>query len=745
MRSRKRPAACGFARAPEGSAVRRLSAAMLLACLTAAAGFTADPTPDYSRGQKQLDAYFKAQVQDIADRCLADLTTKEDWEKRRPELRRQFLDMMGLWPLPARTDLNATVTGILDAEAFTVEKLHFQSMPGLYVTANLYLPKASGGRKPPVGSEETGGLHPPLARKVPVILYVCGHGNVVENGVSYGSKAYYHYHPAWFASHGYACLILDTVELAEIRGEHHGTTSRGMWWWQARGYTPAGVELWNAMRALDYLETRPEIDAKRIGLTGRSGGGATSWWVAAADDRVQAVVPVAGIADLHAHVCEGAVERFKGGVIGGHCDCMYMVNTHRWDFPMVAALCAPRPLLLGNSDEDDIFPVAGYRGLAEKLSKVYALYGAGEKFQLLETKGPHKDTPELHQGINRWMNRWLKDDAKSEIKPDLEKRFKPRQLKVFDALPEPRRNEVIHETFVPAATLKLPDDAAEAKKWWADRKPELMRELKDHVFGGWAKEPPALKATVAADVTNEGVRLRAIDFTSEAAVDLRMFVMTAAKAEKPAELILSVLDDAGWDRWCADLGPAFAEPLQVGGKLKRDDAKFAQNRAAMEQNKWAFAAVVPRGIGPTRWAERGSVDDTLARRRFALVGQTLDGQRVWDVRRAVAVTRTLPDVKAAPLTLQGDGEPAAIALYAALFEPGVAALDLWHPPASHRTGPTFLNVLRHLDAPQTVALAAPKKVTLRVRGEADRAAWEWAFRFQRISGENFLTVNLVGD
>ncbi|HEX4608977.1 MAG TPA: prolyl oligopeptidase family serine peptidase, partial [Urbifossiella sp.] len=336
----------------------RLSLAALTSLLLAAPTPAQEPGPDYARNRKQLDAYFRAQVREINDLCLADLTTKDDWVKRRPELRQQFLDMMGLWPLPPRTDLKPVITATTDGGAFTIERLHFQSMPGLYVTANLYLPK-----------------NRPAGARLPTILYVCGHGNVVVNGVSFGSKVHYQYHPSWFAANGYACLILDTVELAEIRGEHHGTHGRGMWWWHSRGYTPAGVELWNAMRALDYLETRPEVDAGRIGLTGRSGGGATSWWVAAADERVKAVVPVAGIADLRAHLCEAPAARFADGVISGHCDCMYMVNTHRWDFATVAALIAPRPLLLGNSDADDIFPVAGYRHLWKEASKVYALYG----------------------------------------------------------------------------------------------------------------------------------------------------------------------------------------------------------------------------------------------------------------------------------------------------------------------------------------------------------------------------------
>ncbi len=187
--------------------------------------------------------------------------------------------MLGLWPMPPRTDLNVKITGKLERPKFTVEKIVFESMPGLYVTANLYVPK-------------------PAPKKAPTILYVCGHGNIVKDGVSYGSKTYYQHHPAWYAEHGYVSLIIDTLQLSEIPGIHHGTYREKMWWWHTLGYTPAGVECWNAMRALDYLETRPEVDPKRIGVAGRSGGGAYSWWIAATDERIACAVPVAGIADL---------------------------------------------------------------------------------------------------------------------------------------------------------------------------------------------------------------------------------------------------------------------------------------------------------------------------------------------------------------------------------------------------------------------------------------------------------------
>ncbi|GIW84558.1 MAG: hypothetical protein KatS3mg107_0218 [Gemmataceae bacterium] len=689
-------------------------------------------TPDpYGRGAAMIAEYFRDQVRQIQQKCLADLTTRQEWEKRRPHLRQQFLDMMGLWPLPEKTPLQPVITGRIEADQYIVEKLHFQSLPGLYVTANLYLPKRPAPENPP--------------EKYPAILYLCGHGNVVQDGVSYGSKVYYQYHPAWFAAHGYICLVIDTLQLGEIQGLHHGTYREKMWWWQARGYTPAGVELWNGMRALDYLESRPEVDRQRIGITGRSGGGAYSWWLAAADERVACAVPVAGIADLQAQVCEGAVPRLASGVIAGHCDCMFFINTYRWDFAQVAALIAPRPLLLGNSDNDDIFPVAGYRRLAEKVRKVYALYNAEEKFQLLETRGPHKDTPELRIGINRWMQRWLRNDTTTPVQDDLPLRLPPQKLKVFDRLPEQRRNEKIHESFVPVAEHTLPDKPDAVAAWWQQKRSQWLKQLQEQVFAGWPTEPSPLHAEVVADVRQDGLRLRAIDFTPEPAIRLRLFVLTAAEGPPPQEVIMSVLDESGWHRWCAGLGPEYAAVLQVRPKFRRDDKLYQQNRTVVLQQKVAFAAIAPRGIGVTRWAEAGSVTDTQIRRRFALLGQTVDGQRVWDVRRALAALQSLEDCRKARLTLQGERTAAGLALYAALFEPTVSSLDLWYLPPSHREEPIFLNVLRVLDAPQALALLAPRPVVLHLAHASDQDHWRWTLQWQKAMGQSFLRVKVVGE
>jgi cephalosporin-C deacetylase-like acetyl esterase len=686
---------------------------------------TTEVQADLHRGQQLCDDYFRRETQRLTNACLTGIHSKEDWERKRPELRRQFLEMIGLWPLPARTDLKPAITGRVEGEHFTIEKLHFQSSPGLYVTANFYLPKRA--------------VFP-----APAVLYLCGHANTVVDTVSYGSKVNYQHHPTWFAEHGYVCLILDTLELGEIEGIHHGTHDLNLWWWQTVGYTPAGIECWNAMRALDYLQTRKEVDPQKIGVTGRSGGGATSWWLAAADERPQCIVPVAGIADLQAHVVEGVASRYRKGVISGHCDCMYFLNTYQWDFPEVAALCAPRPLLLGNSTADDIFPVAGYRRLVDKVRRIYDLYGAGEKFALLQTAGPHKDTPELRRGAYRWMNRWLRG-SDAEISEQERPRFAPAQLKVFDRLPDDAINVQVHETFRKPAQPQMPQTPPQVRQWWPKQREQWLQALRAKVFGGWPNQLLPLHVQRADDVKHDGVRLRAYDFVSQVGVDLRLWLLTAVEVEKPSRIVFTALDEQGWAEWSQQFGPAFRSGLQSATEPRIDEAKFAQTRKTLAEQHCAFAIIAPRGIGPTKWAEPGTPEEIHVRRRFPLLGQTLDGQRVWDVRRSLAVLREIHDFKGVPVWLQGKSEMGGVVLYAALFEPDVARLELWHPPASHRQGPIFLNVRTILDMPQALALAFPKPICVYVKDDAEAKSWEWPLQLQTALGQQVLEIRRVAD
>ncbi len=487
-------------------------------------------------GDGMLEAYFRAETAELTERCLSDIETLEDWQAKKGEYRRQLFEMLGLDPLPQQTPLQATVTGKVDHPEFTVENVHFQSRPGLYVTGNLYLPKQPGD-------------------KLPAILYVCGHGPAKIDGVSYGNKVSYQHHGGWFARNGYVCLTIDTLQLGEIEGIHHGTYREKMWWWNARGYTSAGVEAWNCIRALDYLQSRPEVDPDRIGVTGRSGGGAYSWWIAALDERIKVAVPVAGITSLKNHVVDGCVE--------GHCDCMYMVNTYRWDFPMVAALVAPRPLLISNTDKDRIFPLDGVVDVYTKTRRIYELYGEPQNIGLQICEGPHKDTQQLRIAAFHWFNRFLKNEDPL-IDTVATKFFEPQELKVFQELPEDERNTAIHETFTETAHATVPENDEQ----WTEQKRQWMKALREQVFRGWPSSEPATSADPALDevfsAASNGIRFSAYDFSSESPGIRLRFYLSRPDAVKGADLqrvTLHALDDQGWIDFLDTMQTAFPDQL----------------------------------------------------------------------------------------------------------------------------------------------------------------------------------------
>ena len=678
---------------------------------------TAEPARDTARGDRMLADYFRAETATLADRCLADVESLEDWTARREEYRRQLAEMLGLDPMPGRTDLKATVTGKRETEWFTVENLHFQSRPGVYVTGNLYVPKG-------------------LDKPAPAVLYVCGHAQVKKDGVSYGNKTRYQHHGGWFARNGYVCLTIDTLQLGEIEGLHHGTYREGMWWWNSRGYTPAGVEAWNCVRALDYLQSRPEVDGERLGVTGRSGGGAYSWWIAALDERVKAAVPVAGITDLENHVVDGCVE--------GHCDCMFMVNTYRWDYPHVAALVAPRALLIGNTDSDGIFPLDGVERLHAKVRRIYRLYGADEKLGLQISPGGHKDIQELQVAAFRWFNRFLKGDEESLVENTGITYFTPEELQVFrDGLPGDQINTRIQEQFVPlAAAPRVPDSQDE----WSQLRDGWMTALKEKCLRGWPAEPGPVNMSEVCVVESDGLAARVFEFDSQPDVRLRLYVCHDAQLKNVEGARLSI----GCDH---PLGQATTSRLRTAFGDRADEVGLPQVPGDVDAGALPEGVVeavfFPRGVGPTAW-DASDKKQVQNRRRFMLLGQTLAGMQAWDVRRALQAIRLLSTDRAEDadtrLWLRAGVETSVPTVYATLFEPPPTSLTLFNPPATHAEGPDLLNVLRFLDIPQALAMAAERGVTINVFAPADDG-WKYpAAVIDRLKWPNSrITVDIVDE
>jgi cephalosporin-C deacetylase-like acetyl esterase len=646
-----------------------------------------------SKADKQLAEYFRAQTKQLSEKCLKDVKTLDDWKTKRLKYRKQLFEMLGLEPLPKKTDLKSVVTGKSEHDEFTVENIHFQSRPGLYVTANLYIPKN-------------------IEKPAPAILYVCGHGPTKKNNISYGNKVSYQHHGAWFARHGYICLTLDSLQMGEIEAIHHGTYRYDMWWWNSRGYTSAGVEAWNCIRALDYLQTRKEVDKDRIGVTGRSGGGAYSWWISALDDRIKVAVPVAGITDLQNHVVDGCVE--------GHCDCMYIVNTYCWNYPLVAALVAPRPLLISNSDKDTIFPLDGVVRLHKQVREIYRLYGADKNLGLQITEGPHKDTQELRIHSFVWFNRFLKDENPLIDTPAVPF-FEPEQLKVFDELPTDEINTKIQNSFVP--TAKKPS-VPKTKAKWENQCKAWMRNLKNKSFRGWPRQAQAgpLDIHRVFSVEREGIQLSAYDFTSQPYVRLRLYLTSRAGLDKPDAVTMNILEGKGRSKWLGIMRVGFENELNDQILPEPDINIFRKFQEMSINTNQVIACIAPRGIGPNAWNDNERKQVQI-RRRFMMLGQTVDGMRVWDVRRAIQALRTFESFKEVPVTLTGRDKTAGIALYASLFEPDITRIVLRNLPVTHLNGPTFLNVLRYLDMPQAVAMAAERSQVRLI--QEDGSGWQF--------------------
>src|SRR5262245_34970557 len=230
--------------------------AICLLLLLPAAGFGQDNKDKLSPGDEMIYKYLCAETDKLSKKFMDGAKTIEEYTEKRPRLYREYMDMLGLWPLPEKTPLKATKTGEVEAHGVVVEKLHFQSKPGLYVTANLYRPKGDASAK---------------RKRLPAIVYVCGHSDKGRDG----NKTAYQEHGFWVANNGYVCIMLDSLQLGEIAGVHHGTlgdpwrhlTNRerkrpdpeNRFWWHCLGYSPAAVECWNGIRAIDYLCTRDDV------------------------------------------------------------------------------------------------------------------------------------------------------------------------------------------------------------------------------------------------------------------------------------------------------------------------------------------------------------------------------------------------------------------------------------------------------------------------------------------------------
>ncbi len=355
---------------------------------------------------------------------------KEAWEARRKEVREQLLVALGLWPLPEKTPLSPVVHGKIDRDDYTIEKVFFASYPGHYVCGNLYRPKGKSGNFAgvlcPHGHWANGRFYD--AAEPDIAEQIKTGAEKTITGARYPLQA----RCAQLARMGCVVFHYDMVGYADSQQIPHRT-----------GFTDAeaelrlqsflGLQTWNSIRALDFLLGLPDVDPKRIGVTGASGGGTQTFILCAIDDRPAAAFPAVMVSTA-----------MQGGCTCENCSYLRQ-GTGNIE---LAGLFAPKPL--GMSGANDWTIDIERKGLPE-LKALYKLYDAEDKVMAkCFPQFLHNYNQVSREVMYNWFNKHL-DLGQPE--PVVEKPFVP---------VSPRYGSVNHELSVFDAQHPRPKDATDA-------------------------------------------------------------------------------------------------------------------------------------------------------------------------------------------------------------------------------------------------------------------------------------------
>ncbi len=336
--------------------------------------------------------------QQLAERraTVAAISDKAGFEERKKRLRTEIGKMLGGQNDP-RTPLNLRKTGTLVRDGYRVDKIVYESRPRFYVTANLYVPNGKG----------------PFA----AVLQPVGHSTAAKN------RAFYQRIALALVKQGLAVLTYDPIgqgersiywdrEWGASKTGSSTTTEHNMVGWQSllAGESVARYMVWDGLRSLDVLASLPEVDGKRIGVAGCSGGGTLTTYLAALDERVKAAAPACYISSweeqLQGTGPQDAEQQFPDQLRAGldHAD---------W-----VGLAAPKPYLVLSTDED-FFPLEGARKTFAEMKRVYELYDAGAKVEWFHEPGGHGVPAASRQKLVSFMRRWLMGTDAAIAEPEL--------------------------------------------------------------------------------------------------------------------------------------------------------------------------------------------------------------------------------------------------------------------------------------------------------------------------------------
>ncbi len=581
-----------------------------------------------------------------------------EWQQQRGEIRKRLLTAWGGFP-KEDAPLEPRVLDTLDRDGYRVEKVIFQTFPDVWMTANAYVPDGSGKR--------------------PAVLCVHGHWRGAKQDPNVQARC------IGLAKLGFFVLAVEAFgagerAIGEALGEYHGEMVAATL--LPIGRPLSGLQVYENQRAVDYLLTRPEVDEKRLGITGASGGGNQTMYAGAWDDRFKAVVPVCSVGNYQAY-------------LGAAC-CMCEVVpwalqfTEEWG---VLSLTAPRALMVINASQDARqFSIAEAQKSLAAVEPVYRLHERTDHLRHTTFESPHAYNQPMREAMYGWMTRHLKGegDGSPITEPEM-------------TLEEPETLRCYPGESRPDDWLTLPQFAArEGRQLFSDF--PLPKTISD-----WDMLSNVLRARLERDVlgdTTPQVKIISAETSSPRKVDFcpepnTLLTATVIDGEGPRrnDRVLIISSDGIENETVTE----YVNAVRASGRTVVTLSLRATGEQAYEHDKI------------------GQAPDHNTAEWSLWIGRPLLGQWVQDVKGALEATdpRTEPNGK---VTVIGIGPAGVVALCAAAVTDRidqivtVGSLSSYiseAPYKNQRLGLMAPGIVRHVgDIPHLAAMIAPRRLIL---------------------------------
>jgi dienelactone hydrolase len=580
--------------------------------------------------RRRAEAHFRRQEVEKAE-----LTSIAAFEEHRKRVRDHFMTAIGDLP-EERTPLNVQCTGSLDRGGFTIEKLIYESMPEFYVTAALYVPK---------------GIESPQ----PAVVFVHGHSDLGKSYPTYQAVC------VDLAANGFVVLAVDPPGQGERFQYFDSETGERIIGGCTTEHTYAGLQftlagasigrhfVWDVMRGIDYLETRPEVDPTCIGLTGNSGGGTQACLLMMSEPRFAASVPCTFVMTLESYMKTGQAQDSEQIVPG----CFANGPDHD-DY--ITAM-APKPVLVGAAAYD-YFPIEGAIEAVDRAKRIYALYGAEDKVDITIAPTRHAYSSYLREACVNWYKQHFRGESpdfttgEPETLPD-EVLWATPNGQVLDLYPNSKtvfdlNRERLEISHIPQFSINL-DTGQEG----CDT--NLMRETITEVLGiPEGRDQKIYPRTVTENVV-DGYRTEEIFFFSEPNI-----VVTGTFIQPLEGTVVEQTDLILFENGTND---------------NPDKREWIEERLASGRQLFVLD---PRGIGgvQVRSFNRGGPPHTGEFKLGSdamMLGISTMGLRVFDILRGYDYLRTRTDVD--QIGLYGIGKSAFFAYFAGALEDGFASLE----------------------------------------------------------------------